>query len=256
MVEYIDNLSAAFYRTLFTGFRISHRFYNDHPHNNFTSTAGKTIAYGWHAPSEAPWFWYRFFPRRDPVITPDKVSRSAKEEMHRVLTAIMNRYDRPLVIKNLFHGERIPVLRELFPKARFLIVKRDKVDTALSILAERKKLGIPEAHWWSARPRDHSRIRDLPLEKRVAAQVRSLDAQIEKDLAPHPTERVRRVETETLRKAPLQTMEELSTDFLGDLDIRKKRSSYPVRETQGEPKDPQRDRIKKALEELGGAEQK
>ncbi len=228
-VEYIDNLAHTFYRTLFTGVQLSHYFFNEQPHQSFSSSAGKTEAAGWHAPNEAPRFWYRFMSRDKPRVGPDQLPQGEQRILRDTLTAIMEKYGRPLIMKNLFNNERVPLLKALFPRARFFHVERDKVATALSIYRERKKLGIPDEAWWSARPANYRSLMKLPLVERIAAQVHHLDEQIRRDLGTLAPERVESIRYEDLCSDPLSLLHQLEKGILQDLKIRHHASSYPIR---------------------------
>ncbi|MFB6258255.1 MAG: sulfotransferase [Flavobacteriales bacterium] len=221
-IEYIDNLSHLFYRNLVLGNRLSHAFFDEQPHGNFHSTAGGTLREGgWHAPSECPAFWYQAIPKEAYVIRREALSDAEKRRIFAPIYTIMGKRQCPFLFKNLFAVERMDLIKELFPNARFLVLKRDPLRTALSILHQRKKLGIPEEAWWSARPSNYSDLKELPLEERIAGQVHYLEKQIEEELEEIPAENKERIEHRSLLSAPDQLLESLEKGLLVDLERRK-----------------------------------
>jgi len=55
----------------------------------------------------------------------------------------------PVLIKNVFNATRVEFLRSIFPQARFIVVKRDLLYAAQSILLARRKLQEKDRSWWS-----------------------------------------------------------------------------------------------------------
>ncbi len=227
LLEYIDNLTHLFYRTLYLGNRFSHSIYNDQPHGNFSSKAGNTIHAGWHAPSECPPFWYRAIPKQNHWVSKEDLDQKAINLISDPIYGIMGRTRRPLLIKNLFMVERIPLIKEIFPHARYLILKRDRLQTGRSILNQRKKLGIPEDQWWSVRPRNYQDLQYHSVEEKTAAQIHYLEEQIDEELKEVPPQRKFNLHYEELTKDPEQSLDHLRTTFFEDISLRTGSYHYP-----------------------------
>jgi hypothetical protein len=91
---------------------------------------------------------------------------------------------------------------EIFPNSRFLIVKRDAEDVALSILRGRREERIRDADWWSVRPPNYEEIKDLAVPRRVACQVVSLAERLDQDVAAIPAGHVDTVDYESFCRDP------------------------------------------------------
>lgn len=108
--------------------------------------------------------------------------------------------DQRLLLKNPFHGARIPLLLQLFPDARFLCIERDPLDVVPSmarmwrILGEQNTLGTA------------FHAPSLVDCARVLAQLRR---RIENDLRDLPHGRVAHLRFEDLERDPRGTLREL-----------------------------------------------
>jgi len=180
-VLYIDNLVDRWHRNFFFGFEKSQKTFGNSAHNCFKSFYGNTSNYGDHAPSECGGFWYRWLPRHKHFIDFNELDDTSKQELYNNITAVTNYYDRPIVFKNLNAGQRMRMIKEIFPEAKFIYVKRELLYTAQSILKAKRKLGIPENQFWSVMPKNVDELKKLPWAEQIVKQVYHLEAQIEKD---------------------------------------------------------------------------
>lgn len=187
-VTYTDNLAALLYRNWLAGLWLGRCIYGNRPHGVFDSRHG--VGPGWHAPSEAGEFWYRWLPRDRHFLTADDVDAAASAALRAELVAATAWLGRPLLFKNLPMGQRLGFLRAMLPEARIVHCRRDPVDTVASILAARRDRGIAAADWWSVMPRDVDSLRPLPELQRVVAQVLAIDAQIAADCRQLPAGQV------------------------------------------------------------------
>lgn len=219
-VHYIDNLAHIFYKNLYTGCLASERIYGDQGHGNFDSREGNTVHAGLHAPSECGPFWYLAFPKAapgpdTPTPDPELLSRIADP-----INATMGRDGTPFLVKNLMNVERLSTLKELFPKARFLILKRARIPTALSILKARERLGVPSDSWWSARPTNYKELKELPIYERIAAQVHYLEEDIDREMEDISNERKETLYYEDLCSSPGSEIRRAKEGILKDLHQR------------------------------------
>lgn len=189
-VSYIDNLACRWHRSLYFGIWLSQAVYRDKPHNNFKSLHGDTNAFGGHAPSECGGFWYRWLPRDRHFVDAGEISESTVSEIRREIAAIINRWDRPLVFKNINAGQRLRLLKRCFPDARFIYLRRDMDSIVKSILVARARTGTPPDRLWSVHPRNYQDLIGLPEPEMVLEQVRSIEHQIHQDLQLFPKSNV------------------------------------------------------------------
>lgn len=252
LFEYIDNLSHLFYKNLVLGNKISHTFFDARPHGNFFSRTGNTLEGGWHAPSECPAFWYQVIPKEQVRVRSDDLGAEAKRTLSSPIHTIMGKRDKPFLIKNLFAAERLDLIKDLFPNARFLIMKRDRLKTALSIVRERKRLGIPDEAWWSVRSIDHRALADRPLEEKVAGQIHSIEEGTEKELADLPEEQKFHLKYEKLIEAPKDILGQLEEKWSGELRWRRNSmNAGPERGSSSEDPEEELQRVKDGFLKLG-----
>jgi hypothetical protein len=182
-VAYIDNLACQWSGDLRVGMEFSRRVYKDQPHGTFESRLGTTR--GGHAPSECGSFWYRWLPR-DEHFVPASTRPVVSEEIRREVLAVSLKGKKPFLFKNLHMGQRLRLLHQAFPEARFVRIKRDSTDVVASILEARKSRNTPAGHFWSTRPPRWRSLANLPELDLVASQVVALERQMDHDLALYP----------------------------------------------------------------------
>lgn len=85
---------------------------------------------------------------------------------------------RPLIIKNLNNAERLDNIIKVFPKARFIYVKRDPLMAAQSILIARKNLS-KENEWFGIKPKDYDKIKEKSIHYQAVWQVLKVNKIIE-----------------------------------------------------------------------------
>ena len=123
-VLYIDNLTCNFQNNLFYGFWLSKKLTKHKPHNNFESYHGNTQNYGYRAPSECGGYWYRWLPESHHFIDYDEINVKMIEEIKREITAVTNYFNKPIIFKNLNAGQRLRLLTQCFPNAKYIFIKR------------------------------------------------------------------------------------------------------------------------------------
>jgi len=148
--------------------------------SDFVSQHGNTRhAYD---PAECGEWWYRFFRREPAYVTCGDVSVRKLRQFRQAVLALGQACDRPLVFKNLFAGLRLEPLVAALPEALFIVVERDLVATAQSILKTRKDKFGDYRTWWSLRPPSLSDEASSDPVEQVVAQVRGINALIADDL--------------------------------------------------------------------------
>lgn len=178
-VIYMDNLCHIFYRNPFFGFWLSNILFGNKSHNSFKSIHGET--YGLHSPSEFWKFWYRWLPRDKKYIAKGQISSCSLEEIKRNLFSIINKYDKPLIFKNLYMSLRLGMISEIAPNAKFIFIKRDPLFVAQSLILGREKVNKNLNDWWGIRPKNIDKLRELPLAEQVVKQIFYIEKQIYED---------------------------------------------------------------------------
>lgn len=180
-ILYIDNTVDIWHRNFFFGFQKSHKIYGNTSHNSFTSEFGITSLSGGHAPAESGDFWYRWLPRNKHFIDFKEIGDTSKQEIYNNIVSVINYYNKPLLFKNLNAGQRLRMIKEIFPNAKFIYVKRHMLFTAQSILTAKRKTGVADNQFWSIMPKNVEELKTLPWAEQIVKQIYFLELQIEED---------------------------------------------------------------------------
>ena len=118
----------------------------------FKSDYGDTD--GLAGPSEGGDFWDRIFPWEshhsvDPEDFPDDLAEELRRMVHRLSTE----YGAPFLAKNLWNSIRLNAINKALPNSIFVVLKRNPVLMAQSLLEGRRKKIGDSRELWSIRPR-------------------------------------------------------------------------------------------------------
>jgi len=180
-VIYVDNLICHFHRNFFAGCRISDRVFKQRAHNCFTSENGDTSSGGLRAPSECGAFWYRWLPSDRHFLDYHEISDDMVRNVRREIAAVINYYDKPILFKNLNAGQRLRLLHQCFPEAKFVVVNREPLYAAQSILLAKRRLGLIDNEFWSIMPGNVDQLKTLSGYEQITKQIYFLQGQIFKD---------------------------------------------------------------------------
>lgn len=209
-------------------FERAHRPLAARGESRFASTHGATRE-AWE-PSECGDYWYRFVARRPHRITPDDVDERAVIELRSSVRELIAAFGAPVVYKNLLCSLRLPLIARALPEALFVVIERDEVANARSLLAGRIARFGDAATWWSAEPPSIDALRELPAEQQVLGQVRDLLACVTADAARIGEDRFHHVQYERLCADPRGEVERFA-QFAGShgmmLNERAARSLLP-----------------------------
>jgi len=199
-VSYVDNLTNLARYNPYFGLRLSQRLYPVRPHKSYTSHFGKTSKDGLHAPAEAL-FFYKWFPKDRHYTELSDLTSKQISDFRQTTYAMANRYGKALFIKNLSFSLRLQVLREALPGARYIVVRRNPLYTAQSLLLAMRKNKVPENKVWGILPRDFERLEGLGIHEMVVKQVNLIEKQIHDDLKQVPNENILYIDYEKLGTA-------------------------------------------------------
>lgn len=212
-VSYFNNFINLSRENLYFGCWLSHKIFQGKPHNSYVSNYGNTKDSGLSAPSEIGNFWYRWIPKDQIIIDENSISIDDKKAIIKNINSIINRYSKPLVIKNLYFVLRIRLIKELFPNAKFIYLKRDRLYVAQSIyLARTKNSKNPQSEWWSLNFPGYESLLTLPIEEQIAQQVYQLENLIQNELSEIFKENIMEIKYEELE---LNSIEKQFKSFIG-----------------------------------------
>lgn len=245
---YFSNLTARFPHAPALATMLAERVLGGLDPGGFRSDRGKTA--GWGGPHECGAFWYRWFPRPpDARVGPGETLEDDLEELRREVLAMHRMGRAPVLFKNTYNSIRIAPLAEALPEARFLVCRRDPVDTAQSILKCRVRTHDDKEAWWSVPVPGMEELRDEPYWVQVAEQVRRITDEIDRRATERGDDRFMEVSYEALCADPHETLDRIAM-FLEPWDLEDRPGPVPERfevstGVQVDPKD--HERIREAL---------
>lgn len=180
-VSYINNFVYAARENIYYGFIFSNIFFKNKKHNSFNSDYGTTYKSGLNAPNEGGMIWNKWFSEDEVYFDNNSLSEEKKNDLKNIIKAILIKYNKPFVIKNLMFSQRLKVIKEIFPDAKIIHIKRLPEYNAQSIYKARKKLNMSD-EWWSTKPQNYKELLNLSLIEQSASQVYYIEKQINEDL--------------------------------------------------------------------------
>ncbi len=210
-VTYFDNLSALFPRSPLAARTLFERFCAAPP-LAFENFYGNTARL--RAPNDAFFIWDRWL-GGDRYAAPVELSGAAREDMRRLFDAWTTAFDRPLLNKNIRNVACVELLADVFPEARFVIVRRDPLRIAQSLIQARRFVQGDRAFGWGLWSRDEPDASDpLGYVDAVCDQVALIDERLDA-AATRLGRRVRVVRYEDLCADPIGVVTAIGTGLLG-----------------------------------------
>ncbi|MGY2575691.1 sulfotransferase family protein [Vibrio sp. C8] len=177
-VGYFSNLHDRFYQAPYLAEKIINFFGIKAKNTNFSSKYG--YIEGALSESEGGLFWRRFFPKdKEHIILDDYMQGQLKYSINRLFK---ESHKKTLLFKNNFNGFRLRSLSKCFPNAKYVFIKRNTLDTAISLLEARERINGDESVWWSMRPKNMIGIESLEPYQQVVEQVERINEQIQDDI--------------------------------------------------------------------------
>jgi hypothetical protein len=179
-IGYISNTIARFWKVPAVGALLQNTLldgknYKIDGKSEFGATSGPL------GPHEFGFFWQRWFPYgKTHFVT---IGRNEKQ-LCREVAALENTLGKPMMFKNLaacsLHAHW---LSEVFPSARFLLIRRNPIDVARSIYKARiiREGGVE--HWFSVKPPSYLELCNLSVEEQIARQILDIELHISQQLS-------------------------------------------------------------------------
>lgn len=147
----------------------------------YSSNLGKTT--GPLAPNEFWYFWRRFFKFGEIQILDKEMERNSDTGSFRAeLASIQEVFNKPLVMKGNLVNWNIPFISKISDKILFIHIKRDPVHNMRSLLSSRVKYFNSEEPWYSFKPLEYEKLKNLSPIEQVAGQVYFTNKAISKGL--------------------------------------------------------------------------
>jgi hypothetical protein len=132
--------------------------------------------------SEGSAFWYRFFRSNPHYVTLDDVRTAKMKNFSSTVRSLSKLQKRPILFKNLYASLRLQPILKYLPESLFIVIQRDEVECALSILNARMDSHGSYEKWWSVPPPNVRELLKLPPEEQVIEQIRSVNSLVMADL--------------------------------------------------------------------------
>ncbi len=150
------------------------------PRSSYRSVHGVTDAS--YAPSECSQWWYRFFRRYPRYVDLPGAEERKMVRFRRSVQSMLQACGKPVLYKNPHAALRIQPIAKYIPESLFIIMERDEVENAHSLLEVRHKVHKDYQKWWSMEPPSIGELQKLPAHEQVVEQIRHIHLTIEKDL--------------------------------------------------------------------------
>ncbi len=190
--SYPTNFLSRFYGSPYIGAKIQQLLYDiKYNFNNelydysnkieYVSNLGKTS--GPLAPNEFWYFWRRFFNYGNiQILSKEQEKGIDTKNFISELALIETVFNKPLVMKGSITSWNIPFIASISDKILFVHIKREPVHNIRSILDARKKYFGTETPWYSFKPPEYDKIKDLSPVEQVSGQIYFTNRAISKGL--------------------------------------------------------------------------
>jgi hypothetical protein len=209
---YFTNLSALFPRAPLTASRLllrGPRTAPDSLHNYYGNTAGLT------GPNDGFHIWNRWL-GADRYQAPQSLPAEAVTAMRRFFAAWTAAFGRPLVNKNNRNTDCVGLLGQALPEAVFVVIHRDPVYVAQSLLLARQHVQGDKRRRWGLRSLDQEVPTDpLGHVDSVCRQVTAIADKLQADCRSLPAARFIDVHYEEFCADPDPTLETISSRVWG-----------------------------------------
>ncbi len=173
-VVYLSNFSHFFHQLPFFGNKMG-SFFSKNYRSNFKSDKG--YVKGLFGPAEGLLFWKRWMGLDIDQSNNYKVNPNIKTYIKNVLSNIST-YKKPFVTCYLGHVLAVDDLRRDFPNSLFIVLRRDKVANALSLLRCRQEQDDPK-FWFSVKPDECQKSCGLNEYQQIVRQINILNKNLD-----------------------------------------------------------------------------
>jgi hypothetical protein len=205
---YLPNIANTFNRCPITALKLGAKFCKPYQ-STFTSTHGHEE--GCLAPSEAGNIWNCWFPhekREGYNYTPAGwLQFKAQREIYRLVAHLEHIFSAPFLTKNVKMSVRVQALKEIFPDALFIFIRREMKEVILSNLVMRRNLHVS---WISVMPKNRV-ILEMDEINQVCHQIFFVEQDLLNDLQLYPPQNVFSLNYHDLCITPLTILNKIET---------------------------------------------
>ena len=172
--SYINNFVGNWYRIPILAAKAHITLFRDGDELELNSNFGKSKNH--YGPNEFGEFWYKYFSKTH--FFKDQNKKSA-DKLRLEIAAITKIFEKPILVKNVVNSMRIESLSNIFDNSTFIVIKRDKLDNAQSILNARVSLHNDKNHQWSVITPSMRNNPSLPFHEDIINQLDDIQLNIE-----------------------------------------------------------------------------
>lgn len=209
-VTYTSNWTACFPHAPITAGRIVPRWIQrprSHANKNYFGNVS-----GLDGPNDAFAIWNRWL--GDVRGKPEPLTPEAREEIRRFFAAWHRAFAKPILNKNNRNTLCIADLARALPGARFVVVRRDPVYVAQSLIESRREVQGDDHAGWGLLNRDADPSDPMGHVHAVCAQIEDVESRLRDQLAAVPPDRVVELQYEDTCAAPARAIERVQNAFL------------------------------------------
>jgi hypothetical protein len=211
-VTYFTNLSALFPRAPLTASRLFQRGFPS-ARVSFHSYYGNTA--GLAGPNDGFHVWNRWL-GTDRYRAPQTLAEDAIAGMRQFFAAWTETFGRPLLNKNNRNADCVALLGRILPEAFFVVVRRDPVNVAQSLLIARQHIQGDKRRKWGVRSLDQEVATDpLGYVDSVCRQIVEIERKLGEDCRTLPAARFIDVQYEHFCENPADPIAEISSRIWG-----------------------------------------
>jgi hypothetical protein len=206
-VTYFTNLSSLFPRAPLTASRLFHHRPPVAPgrlHNYFGNTAGLT------GPNDGFHIWNRWL-GTDRYRAPAALPEATVARMRQFFAAWSETFRRPLLNKNNRNADCVALLGRVLPEATFVVVRRNPVDVAQSLLLARETIQGDKRRKWGVRSYDQESSDPLGYVDSVCRQVVEVERTLQREVETLTPSRVIDVRYEEFCADPGESIRRIAT---------------------------------------------
>ncbi len=186
-VGYINNLIAVFWKAPVHGIILSKKLIGINYSSDYASDFGKTKSVS--EPHEFTYFWSHHLKYNKIAQLPPEHDKNINwDHLRLVLTNMCDAFETSVVFKSLYLGWHMQPVLKVLPKTLFLLVERNILDNAWSLLQIRKKYFGTYSEWASIKPLQYEELKNLDPYQQVLGQVYYLNESYKKQIPKVPEE--------------------------------------------------------------------
>ena len=203
-VGYVNNLIAAFWRAPNVGIRLSRKLLGDEvPPSRLSSEFGRTT--GIHEPHEFGYFWSEALGYGE--LTEESAPMSIDwDDLRSTLLQMAQTAGKPMAFKAMLTNWHVDHITQAIPEARFVWIRRDPFQTAVSLIESRSSFLGSSREWFSLKPLGYQGLQSRSVEEQVAFQVMAINRRVRDAFESIDSGRVFDTEYESLCLDPVSVM--------------------------------------------------